>query len=404
MTQRPCAVLLVSNGYGPDVRVQKEAHTLAAAGWRVTVIAWDRAREYAPGGIEHAPAALARVLAGWPEPDPPPVAVMRVRVPAGYRTGRRLAGRILRAWWRMGEELRRARPDVVHAHDLDTLPVALAYGRAAGVPVLFDAREYYPGMVRGTVGARVSVALDWLDRWLAPRADAVITVGERLADRYRGLGARVWVVHNSQPLPDRAAIRTAGRARRAAWGVPEDALLVVYVGRLTPDRLLTPLLEVVPVLHGVYCVVAGDGPQASMVRRAAAECSRIRALGWVPLDEVAAVVAAGDVVYYGLNARDPNSFYFMPNLAFFALGIGLPILTTPVGEIAALVAREGCGDVMAAATPGAALAALRRLADGDRRATLARRAAQIGQARYHWGHAAQQLLRAYDCVVNVKNC
>jgi glycosyltransferase involved in cell wall biosynthesis len=405
--ERPRVAMLISNGHEPDVRIQKEAHTLALAGYSVTVIAWDRAQRLPAHEVENVPAPLAAALAGWPgraADEPEPVAVMRIHVPAGYRMGRRLLRSLPGFWWRAFQELRRARPCVVHAHDLDTLPVAFLYSRLARVPVIYDSREYYPGMVQANVGKRASRTLDRLDHWLTPRVDAVIAVGERLAARHRAMGGRVWIVDNSQPLRDADTTEQAGKAYRQALGVPEHVLLVVYVGYLTPDRYLDPVLKAVPHLEQVWLAVGGTGPQLERVQQAAAACERIRVLGWIPLEQVAVAVASGDVVYYGLNALNPNSAYMPPNLAFFALAVGRPILTTPVGEIADLVQRERCGVVMPTATPEAAERALVQLCDKAYHASLANRARYIGQTAYNWSCAATQLLDVYRYLVTVRNC
>jgi glycosyltransferase involved in cell wall biosynthesis len=168
--------------------------------------------------------------------------------------------------------------------------------------------------------------------------------------------------------------------------VPEDARLVVYVGYLTPDRYLDPVLKAVPRLEQAWLAVGGTGPQLERVQQAAATCERIRVLGWVPLEQVAVVVASGNVVYYGLNALNPNSAY------------------TPVGEIADLVQRERCGVVMPAATPEAAERALVQLCDKAYHATLANRARYIGQTAYNWSCAATKLLDMYRYLETVRNC
>jgi glycosyltransferase involved in cell wall biosynthesis len=305
-------VMLLSNGYEPDRRVQKEAHALAAAGYRVTIIAWDRNGNLPPHEMERGR-----------------VAVVRIRVMAGYGTGRDLLPRLLLFWWRALHELRRARPDIVHAHDLDTLLLAYCYGSSARIPVVFDAHEYYPGMVRANVGPRLSDGLDWMERRLVPRVSGVATVGDRLAARYRAMGARVWIVHNSHPVPDLDELNAAGREKRRALGVPDDDLLVIYVGMLTPDRSIMPLVEAVRRMDRVWLAVGGEGPQRAAIEAAAATCDRIKVLGWVPLDDVLSIVSSGDVVYYGLDEHNPNSRFFMPNLAFHALAAGRPLLVTP---------------------------------------------------------------------------
>jgi glycosyltransferase involved in cell wall biosynthesis len=399
---RPRVTMLLSNPYEPDVRAQKEAHILALAGYQVTVIAWDRSLSYPQRDREEIPPQIAASLADWPGravDTPEPVSIVRIRKRAGWRQGpRHFLPRVPGFWWRLFRETQRVRPAVVHAHQLDTLPVAWAFGRLYGAPVVYDARENYPGMLAPSVGRLLAGALERLDRWLTPRAGAVLAVGERQAARHRAMGARVWIVHNSQPLADAEAAMVAGRAFRRSLGIPEAALLVVYVGNLSADRLLTPVLEAVPQLDDVYLVVGGDGPQAPEVRAAASACPRIRALGRVPLTDVSTIVAAGDVVYYGLNAENPNSFYFMPNLGFFALAVGRPLLVTPVGEIADIVRREACGLVMEAATAAAAEDALRRLRDGSLRARLAARARHLAETELNLTCAATRLLEAYTSV------
>lgn len=398
---------LISNGYVPDVRVQKEAHTLAAAGYRATIIAWDRARQWPAHELESAPDALREALTPWAQrggTPPQPAVIYRVRVPAGYRAGRRLLSRIPWFWRAAYGELRRARPDIIHAHDLDTLPVAWWYGARAGVPVIYDAREFYPGMVRANVGRPVSAALDALERALAPRADAVLTVGTRLEARLSALGAKVSIIPNTQILPDQGWIEATRQRVRGELGVPDGALLIGWIGHLTPDRLLAPALKAVAALSETWMLVGGTGPGEREVRRAAEVCSRILPLGQVALDRVAAFVAASDVVYYGLNESEPNSFYFMPNLAFFALAAGRPLLVTPVGEIAAFVRDEGCGLVLASATAAAAIEALERLRDEGLRAALAQRARHLGETRYNWTHTASDLLDVYERLLNVRNC
>jgi glycosyltransferase involved in cell wall biosynthesis len=377
----PHVVMLLSNGYRPDRRVQKEAHTLAAAGYRVTIIAWDRKGELPLHEIEQTP-----------ESD---VAVVRIRVSAGYGSGRELLPKMLLFWWRALHELRRARPAVIHAHDLDTLPLACCYGVSVGLPVVFDAHEFYPGMVRANAGKRLSSILAWMETILVARVTGVITIGERLAARYRAMGAQVWIVHNSQPLPDLDELNAAGREQRRALAVPEDDLLVIYVGMLTQDRLIMPLVEAVKQMDRVWLAVGGEGSQRSALEAAAATCERIKVLGWVPPDDVIRVVSSGDVVYYGLDKNNPNSRYFMPNLAFHALAGGRPLLVTPVGEIAEVVRQTGCGVVMETASQKAAQAALALLADSDLRVTLGQRARYICQEQYNWSFAAKQLLALY---------
>jgi glycosyltransferase involved in cell wall biosynthesis len=163
------------------------------------------------------------------------------------------------------------------------------------------------------------------------------------------------------------------------------------------------MLKAVQRLDNVALAIGGEGPLMAEVQAAAAQCDRIHAIGWVPLEDVTGLVAASDVVYYGLEASNPNSVYFMPTLAFFALAAGRPLLLTPVGEIAEVAEREGFGWVMETPTPDAAERALRRMCDPATRAALAHQALVSGAERYHWGYAASQLWAAYQHIRRVES-
>lgn len=395
----PHAVILLSNGYAPDGRVEKQAHTLALAGWRVSIAAWDRLGEYVPHQIDRCPPELAGFLADWEfhkRHVPRPVSVHRVQVRAGYATGRRLLRTIPRAWWGMWQAMRRLRPDVVQATDLDTLPLALAYRALSGAGVVFDAREYYPGMVRDSVGVHMAAALDGLERRLAPRADAVLVVGERLAARYAALGCRVWLVHNGHILPEAAWLAERRITLRREWGVSDDALLVSYVGMLSPDRLLAPLLEAVQQREDVWLAIAGKGAQQRAVERAAAKCSRIRFLGWQPLWELPGIVAAGDAVYDGLDPANVNAQQAMvPHRAYFAWAVGRPLIVSAPVEAAGIVQTERCGVILPAPDVSAVQGALDALLDADARAAMAACAHQLGQSRMNWRAAAGNLHGAF---------
>jgi glycosyltransferase involved in cell wall biosynthesis len=186
-----------------------------------------------------------------------------------------------------------------------------------------------------------------------------------------------------------------GRAIRRAWGVPDAALLVVYVGMLNADRLFAPLIEAAAGMENVWLVIGGTGTEQGKLQAAAAHNPRMRLIGWVPPDDVFAIVSAGDVVYYGLDAHNPNSPYVMSNLTLLALAAGRPLLLTPTGEIAEVVCRSGCGVVLDQPTAESARLALQRLANPTYRVTLGHQARFICQEEYHWCKSADQLLTVY---------
>ena len=87
--------------------------------------------------------------------------------------------------------------DVVHCHDLDTLFAGWVIARRQRAKLVYDAHECYPAMFAGHGGQLMPRLLETVDRTLAKRVDALITIGQLLAARFRTLTPKpVFVVGN----------------------------------------------------------------------------------------------------------------------------------------------------------------------------------------------------------------
>ena len=83
--------------------------------------------------------------------------------------------------------------------------------------------------------------------------------------------------------------------------MPDDAFLLLYIGRLAEEKNLAGLLEqfalAVGVMPALCLALVGKGPQEDELRRLATERQldeRVRFMGNVPFDEVGDWLAAAD--------------------------------------------------------------------------------------------------------------
>ena len=350
---RPRVLMLLSNGFDPDPRVEAEARALAEAAAHVTVLCWDR-----DGGLA-------------PAEDRGGVHVQRFRLPSTHGRGTSQALVVPRVWSTFVGAGCRAAPDVVHAHDLDTLPAAWRIARRTGAALVFDAHESYPDMLADNVARPLKAACRVLERLLVPRADLLVTVGERLRRHYQAMGARATAVVGNwrDPLPggDAAPLR---QALREGMGVTEGGVFIVFIANLTPERRLEPLLEAVEATPCAWLAVGGRGPGSVVAAEAAARCPRIRWLGPVAAADVPRWTAAADAVYYGFDPANPNARFSAPNKLFEALAAGIPVVTAKFGEIGEIVETTGCGIVVPDYTCDEIQLALRELARPERRDAL----------------------------------
>jgi len=372
--------MLVTNRAIDDPRVYVEAEALVRRGYGLTVIGWDRdvdkdSRAHRNG-----------------------VEFLRLSVRSTHARGITQPFFLGRFWVRAGGVLRRVRPDVIHCHDLDTLPVGWWAARSLRARLVFDAHENYPDMMAGHLPALAVKALRALERWLVRRCDLVITVGNRLAEHYRNIGApEVSVVGNwKDPADFEFPPETIARTRREL-GLAEGKIAICFIANLGPERPLEPLLKAVANDDRFACVIGGDGSQAGLARQYAEKNDNIVYLGRVAPERVPLMTAACDVVYYGFDETNPNAKWSAPNKLYEAIAAGKPVLTGDFGEIGQTVRENRCGIIGDLRTPAGLAGALSRLVEPGALKTFGRQA-RAASRLYSRSRAGLSLLDAYTSI------
>jgi glycosyltransferase involved in cell wall biosynthesis len=334
----------VTNPAVDDPRVCMEAEALADAGYCVSVVGWDRDADR--------------------DSEDQRNGVNYVRLKLHSTHGRGVVQSIYLGllWYRMWPVVKRLRPDTIHCHDLDTLPVGWRAARALKARLVFDAHENFPDMMVGHLPSAAVAAVRWLERRLVPKCDLLITVGNRLAEHYRGLGARqVVVVGNWKDPADYQFSPEQIRRTRQKLGLNNGTIAVCFIANLGRERRLEPLMAAIASDKRFACVIGGSGVQADLARHYAAENKNIIYLGRVSPDHVPQITAACDVVYYGFDETNPNARWSAPNKLYEAIAAGKPIVAGDFGEIGDTVRSTGCGIVLEAQTRDCIAAALQRL-------------------------------------------
>lgn len=372
-------LMLLTNCFDPDPRVHMEARTLTEHGDRVTILGWDRdVKRPREERIED-------------------IRVQRIHLRSTHGRGTAQVPFLLAFWALALIEGLRQDFDVVHCHDLDTLPLGLVLGRIRRKKVVFDAHESFPDMLAGNVPNGLRKVLRLMEDILVRRVDALLTVGELLRREYQGRGARAtYVVGNWKRLEDYALSAQQAIEERRRLGIPDDKLVITYIAWLSQERRLGALLEAVEKGQGIFLLIGGDGPLREEVQRRSRDRRNIRYLGYVDPSQVPLYTAVADVIYYGFDPANPNAQYSAPNKLFEALAAGKAVITGRFGEIADIVQRERCGLCLPSLTRENIADAFQTLRQRGILKCYQQNAERAGQERYNWPRAAQELLRAYE--------
>lgn len=201
---------------------------------------------------------------------------------------------------------------------------------------------------------------------------------------------------------------------RAAWtralGASADCVWLVYAGRIAKEKNLGLLIDMLESLSAspatassdgaaprdVRLVIAGDGPEAAALRRAAEQRvpGRVLFAGHVPDRAALARIYASADVFVHPNPREP--FGIGP---LEAMASGVPLVAPNAGGVLSYASEENAW--LAAPTGAAFAAAVRDAARGGDAAREQRRAARVSRARetaeaFGWNSVTRLIFELYD--------
>jgi len=304
--------------------------------------------------------------------------------------------KLIRFWMKAFSAARHIKPDVVHAHDFDTLPLGFDISRFHGARLVYDAHEIYSAML-GPDGQDSVLGrfIDRLEAFFARRADRVITVSDGLAARFKDRGVTAIVVTNCPLLTKVDAQGT--ESLRAKHSLGND-FIVLYIGVLEPDRFLEEAVKAVRAssLDGVRLVIGGFGTLEARIKELARDSENVIMLGKVHPSLVVPYTGECDAV---LCIFDPmhnlNNRLGAPNKLFEAMMASRPVLVAKGTEAANLVGRERSGVAVDYAIESL-LPAIKQLMDNpDIAKALGQNARKAAEDKYNWEAVSKGLAEAY---------
>jgi glycosyltransferase involved in cell wall biosynthesis len=289
-------------------------------------------------------------------------------------------------------------PEVVHAHFWMSGLAAREGVRGMGIPVvqtfhaLGSVKRRHQGAADTSPPARVALERDlardvalviatcsdevtelaWMD--VPTERIAVVPCGVDL-DRFRPDGLRAW---------------RDGRPR------------ILSLGRLVPRKGVETTIQALAGVPGAELLIAGGGDATTEAEHArltaiAEACGvreRVRLVGQVPRQDVAALLRSADVV---VTVPWYEPFGMVP---LEAMACGVPVITSAVGGHLDTVVDGRTGVLVPPRDPDALARRLRQLlGDPERRSALGAAAAVHARSRYGWDRIARDTERLYQRVL-----
>ena len=373
--------MVVLNQFTHDTRVMKEAQTLQASGYQVTVNAL-----WAPG-------------LPFFETLPEGIRVIRFR----QRTRENLSLPLL-AWIELISKLTPAllkqEPSICHAHDLNGLIAIFLGSRLTNSKIVYDSHEFEIGRQLYNQEKKNwrRYMKAWMEKWLIHRTENVITVSNTIASELARINhiPKPLVVRN---VPKFFEFPTAGLLRSAAgWG--EDCPIILYQGGLVKGRGIEYLMQGVAKVPEVYLAILGDGPMerniASLAKDLAIE-NRLYKPGKVALNSLLEYTRDGTIGTCLYENTCLNNYYSLPNKLFEYLMAGVPVLASDFPDLRQVTLGAEAGCVVDPSNPQEIADTLRTmLSDRAKLAEMAANARRVALESYNWEKESQKLLALYN--------
>jgi glycosyltransferase involved in cell wall biosynthesis len=289
----------------------------------------------------------------------------------------------------VGRALRRFGPDLIHTVNPFILgPGGIYYARRLKVPLV---ASYHTNVATYARYYRLGLGVDatrWYTRQLHNRATINLCTSETTMNYLLGEGikrVRLW------PQGVDARHYHPGKAsgpwrERLSGGHPSERLLL-YVGRLAPEKGIERLKAVLREVSGTRLAIVGDGPARPSLERAFTGTPTVFT-GLLHGEDLAAAYASADAFLF------PSTTETLGIAMLEALASGLPVVAARSGASGEVVSEGESGLFYEPSSPATLVAAVRRLcSDDDLREALARGARAAAEKR-DWG-ASTRVLRGY---------
>lgn len=291
--------------------------------------------------------------------------------------------------------------DVIHTmHPFLSGQLALRWARRLRVPLVFTAHTQYHEYLHYTrLPRRLTRRL--LKRHVsafASASDAVLAPGLAMEDMLRRYGYGGGVTRLPNPVDLSSYSVVGGDAVRARHGLPSEAPVLIYLGRLAHEKNLDVLLEAfgqaLTARPDLRLLVVGDGPARAGLERQARDLPVVFA-GAVEYARVPEYLAAADAFVTASTSE------VLPMSMIEALAAGAPLLAarSPAAEdlvrdgVNGVLCEPGAGPLAAGMIRVLTSGELGRLREGARRSALA----------YDVTARARDLVAVYEAVRRDRN-
>ena len=371
MESKTTVCILRSNPVKPDSRVEKEAWTLAKAGYDVHILAWDRDTS-TPECCDFVEVANVRIP------------ITRLGHKATFGEGMKNLRAYLAFQFHMRRWLKKHPFDIVHACDFHTAFFTMGVARRNSAKFVFDIFDFLYGEPKGLLQKIVKkVQLSIIDR-----ADATIICTEERRNQIIGSSPKkLAVIHNT---PAAAQFQQCQRKTN-----PTEKVKLVYVGILPKTRLLKEIAEAVSEMPNVELHIGGFGRLDDFFKDMSARFDHIHYYGRISYDQTLSLENECDIMLATYDPSIENYRFAAPNKFYESLMLGKPVIMARGSGMSGIVEENAIGELIDFSKEGFIDGVNRLISRKEEWPLIRERMQEIYRDQYCWDEMERRLIQLY---------
>ncbi|MGB3459086.1 MAG: glycosyltransferase [Halobacteriota archaeon] len=369
-------LMILSKEVTTDDRVCREAKALIEDGHEVTVIVWDRHRDYEPDSIVDG------------------ISVERIHNKGIMKI---LPNDLLRnpLWWRRaykkGLELYKTgfRFDIVHCHDLDTLQAGAWLKKKLGLKLIYDSHEIFSYMIEGNVPNIVTNASASMEKRLVNKdVDYMITVNVPFKEYFsKFIQKPISIIMNCKdPVKE--------------YIPPNNAVFsLIYIGTMHGKRFFPDIIDVIGGIENVKLVIASKKERLyEVIKERSKKYNNIDFLGTIPSQQVLPETLKADATFVIADPTDKKLKINPFCKQFEAMACGRPIICTKGTWCGDLTERLKCGLTVDYNKESVKEAIITLRDNPELCEELDKNALKAAKEKYNWENEKEKLLKVYESI------
>ncbi len=259
----------------------------------------------------------------------------------------------LKAYLIFAREIISAKPDYCFAEDVFTLPVCAILKFFLGYKLIYDCRELYP-FLAGLREKKINqTVIRLVEKLFITSANKVMVTGKmdkEFIEKYYGLN-NVLILRN---LPQRRNINPVNI--RKIFNINNALPILIYQGVLLEGRGIPLIIKALEISNNFNFLILGDGPFKNKYE-ALANNSKVKDkiifAGRISQSQLLNYTASATIGLSIIENLTKSYYYALPNKLFEYLMAGLPVIISPLPQMAEIVNKYKVGEVIDSIKPEA---------------------------------------------------